>query len=79
MSNDRLRITTEGNVLCLRINMDAYPLVREAFDVVQTTAAAPQLTMAALALLMRAVGMCAGDPRKEILHVPGVCANEKSI
>ena len=39
-----LHVTTEGRVLVIKVNMDAYPLVAEAYDLVQSTVQAPQFT-----------------------------------
>ena len=77
LSNHPLHVTTEGRTLIVRVSMDAYPTIGEIHALLQTTAQAPQYTLAALGLLLRAVAACAGNPAQNYLAaVP--CANDVS-
>jgi hypothetical protein len=71
-----LHVTTEGRVLVIKVNLDAYPTISDVHALLQSTSQAPQYAMAALGLLLRAVAAIPGSPTQHYL-VAVPAANEK--
>lgn len=77
ITNTQMQFSKEGDLLVIKINLNTFPAVAEAYDLLLRTTAAPQYLKAAFALLGRAVGACFGDASKELLAaVPA--ANDES-